>query len=114
MSKYSADQNILNGLIKQYGVAHVLDGVSTSIKDGEKAIRDNHDANLGNAFDFLVSALTDMYPNLKKMEQSLARMVLLSNPTIKSMKIRKSNSPMQSESMHAAHKLIKQLGGDLD
>lgn len=110
----SQDQNILDSLIKKHGVAHILDGVSTSIKDGEKAIRDDHDSNLGNAFDFLVSALADIYPDLKKEHKSLAKMVLLSIPTVKSMKTRKSNSPMQSQNMRDAHKLIKELGGDLE
>ena len=109
---YSQDQLLLKSLVEKYGVADVLGGVKTIIDDGEKVIRENYDSDLGNAFDFLVSALVEVYPSLGKKKQKIAKMMLKSQPVMASFKIRKADSPCQSVAMREAYKFVQELAND--
>lgn len=110
MSKnYSADQQILASLIQKYGVARVLNGIKTVIEDGEKAIREDHDSDLGNAFDFLFTNLVEVYPKLNKKDQYIAKRTLKSRPVMKSLKIRKADYSFQSAAMNGAYKFVQEL-----
>lgn len=106
---YSQDQLLLKTLVEKHGVASVLDGVKTVIDDGEKAIREDYDSDLGNAFDFLVVTLAEVYPKLGKKDQKIAKMMLKSRPVMASFKIRKADSPMQSVGMREAYKFVQEL-----
>lgn len=109
MSQYSEDQQLLASLVKKHGVADILAGVQTVIKDGEKAIREEYDLDLGNAFDFLFTNLVEVYPKLNKKDQYIAKMTLKSRPVIASAKIRKADSPHQSQGMREAFKFVQEL-----
>lgn len=109
---YSQDQLLLKSLVEKHGVADVLAGVQTVINDGEKAIREDYDSDLGNAFDFLVSALVEVYPDLGKKKQKIVKMMLKSRPVMASFKIRKADSPYQSVAMREAYKFVQELPND--
>jgi hypothetical protein len=109
MSQYSEDQQLLASLVKKHGVADVLGGIETIIKDGEKAIREDYDSDLGNAFDFLFVTLVEVYPQLNKKNQKITKMMLKSLPVEASLKIRKADSPRQSVAMKEAYKFVQEL-----
>lgn len=109
MPHYSEDQQLLASLIQKHGVANVLAGVQTIINDGEKAIREEYDSDLGNAFDFLFVTLVEVYPQLGKKNQKIAKMMLKSRPVMASAKIRKVDSPCQSQGMKDAYKFVQEL-----
>lgn len=108
-TNYSEDQQLLAALVQKYGVADVLDGVKTVIKDGEKAIREDYDSDLGNAFDFLVTTLVEVFPTLGKKNQKIAQMMLKSRSVMHGFKIRKADSPCQSQGMREAYQFVKNL-----
>lgn len=110
MPQYSKDQQLLAALVKKHGVADVLAGVQTVIKDGEKAIREEHDLDLGNAFDFLFTNLVEVYPKLNKNDQYIAKKTLKSRPVTNSLKIRKADSSyLQSVAMNRAYQFVQEL-----
>ena len=109
MPQYSEDQQLLAALVKKHGVADVLGGIETIIKDGEKAIREDYDSDLGNAFDFLFVTLVEVYPQLGKKNQKIAKMMLKSRPVEASLKLRKADSPCQSVAMKEAYKVVQEL-----
>ncbi len=109
MPQYSEDQQLLAALVSKHGVASVLDGIKTVINNGEKAIREEYDSDLGNAFDFLFVTLVEVYPQLGKKSQKIAKMMLKSRPVTSSLKIRKADSPCQSVAMKEAYKFVQEL-----
>lgn len=109
MSQHSQDQQLLASLVKKYGVADVLAGVQTVIEDGEKAIREDHDLDLGDAFDFLFTNLVEVYPKLNKKDRYIAKRTLKSRPVVESLKIRKADSSLQSSAMNGAYQFVQEL-----
>ena len=56
----NSDLDVIKDLIKEHGTQAVLETVSTTLKEGEQAIRETHDQRLGAAFDYVVVDLVNL------------------------------------------------------
>lgn len=101
-------------LVRKYGYAALLQGLATSTKTEQEIIKHESDGQLGTAFDYLLQVVVAAYPLAGKRTQALMRPTLLSQPVLKSLKIRKADSPCQSPAMREAWAFIVKLQEDVE
>lgn len=101
-------------LVRKYGYAALLQGLATSTKTEQEIIKRESDDQLATAFAYLLQVVVEAYPSAGKRQQTWMRRTLLSQPVLRSMKIIKSDSPMQSPAMREAHAFITKLQEDAE
>lgn len=101
-------------LVRKYGYAALLQGLATSTKTEQEIIKQESDDQLATAFAYLLQVVVEAYPSAGKRHQTWMHQTLLSQPVLRSMKIIKSDSPVQSPAIREAHAFIAKLQEDVE
>lgn len=99
----------LKDAIAEHGYGATLRTLGEVIEEAEAVVRESHDNTLGTAFDYTVTTLAEVYPKVNKSQQSFIHRTLAAMPVLKGMKLRKADSPGQSQAMKQTSNLIRSL-----